>query len=149
MIRELDPCSSTYALRCQGKLFVNRNGIYFMRDRHDRWQEISNFSLSITETSVKPNGDKTYELMLSIDHALTTFKVTAAVLENSSRLWREANRVAALARLPEMIMPNVQHRRLLPSLIKKTAGLYLEEVPDVARAKSPGVRGCHKIGPNI
>ena len=130
LIRKLDPYPSPYALHSQGRLFVQRNGIYLMRDRKGRWQEISNFSISITETFVRPIGDKIYELMLSIDRALTTFRVTVAVLENSSRLWQAASRAAALAGLPEMIMPNNQHRRLIPSLIKRTAGLYLKKGED-------------------
>ncbi len=121
LIDQLEADANPYGLLDKGRLFVCRNGRYFMKDRKDRWSEISNFCLRTVNRVIDRRGDATHELLLSVDGLTTTFLVTAALLDSPPRLWKEARRAAALAGLPELLMTNGQHRNLLPSLIKSTA----------------------------
>ena len=121
LLNQLEADANPYGLLDKGRLFVGRNGRYFMRDRKDRWSEISNFCIRRINKKVNARGDAIHDLRLSVDGLTTTFPVTAALLDSPPRLWKEARRAAALAGLPELIMTNSQHRNLLPSLIKSTA----------------------------
>ncbi len=123
LLDHADVASNPYAVRAGGKKFVCRKGIYLMQDRKEQWHIVSNFSIRIIRSRVDERGDATHELLLSADGESTTFTVTAALLNNHARLWTEARRAAALAKMPELIMPNGQHRNLLPSLIKQSSGV--------------------------
>lgn len=117
--------ASPYAVRRNGKTFVCRNGIYLMQDRKGRWQRISNFSLKMMKRAVDGNGDATYELLLNVEDQPASFTVTSAVLNDPLRLWVAALRCGALAGIPDLDMPNAQHRQLLPSLVKVSRGLLM------------------------
>jgi hypothetical protein len=121
LLNQLGAETNPYALLDKGRLFVCRNGKYIMKDRRDRFSEISNFSIRSIAKTINAKGDAIHDLRLSVDGQTTTFSVTDAVLDSPPRLWREARRAAALAGLPELIMTNAQHRNLLPCLIKSTA----------------------------
>lgn len=121
LLNQLEADANPYGMLDRGRLFVCRNGRYFMMDRKGRCSGISNFSIRSVAKTINAKGDAIHDLRLSIDGQTTTFSVTDALLDSPPRLWKETRRVAALAGLPELIMTNAQHRNLLPSLIKSTA----------------------------
>ena len=143
LINQLQADANPHALLIKGCLFVCRNGHYFKRDQKERWSEISNFSVRSIGKTVTPRGDATHELLLSVDGLTTTFSATDALLDSPPRLWRAARRAAALAALPELIMPNAQYRSLLPSLIKSTA--ILTPGTFVGPSQRPGGHRCSEI----
>jgi hypothetical protein len=135
LLNQMDADCNPHAVRSKGRLFVLRNDIYLMRDKKDHWSEISNFSIKCASKLVGPQGDSSHVLRLSVEGRTTTFKVTDALLDSAPRLWKAARRAGALAGLPELIMPNGQHRNYLPSLVKQTAAVAIPRV--VPKTASP------------
>lgn len=121
LIEISDVGANPYAVRSRGRLFVCRNGRYLMKDARGRWSEISNFALRIVSTETDAKGNATHSVLVSVDGKAATFTVTAALLENHARLWKTVRRCAARAALPPLIMPNGQHRALIPTLVKSMA----------------------------
>lgn len=117
----VDVQSSPYAVRLGSGTYLCRNGVYLKRKKAGgAFGPISNFSVRIERTEPHRRDNPQLELKLVVNGGAAYLKVSAALFQNSVRLWKSLRAAAAAAGLATPLFFTVPDRRLLPEIIRGT-----------------------------